>query len=147
MLLIDELEPILQHVVLMAVIHSTTQLLLQQDPMVFQGIQMVLSGVHLPVDVLFRDVLVSLDLAIDEQEAISWASGLEAWAALVAFFVSGDAVGNAFWLKGFSWQEYFTQSSGDEFQGGRHRVLVSNQQEGWEQHHCRAWLAGDPGCP
>lgn len=42
--------------------HSTTQLLLQQDPTVFQGIQLALDGVHLSVDVLLRDVLVSLDL-------------------------------------------------------------------------------------
>lgn len=43
-------------------IHSATQLLLQQDPAVFQSIQLALNGVHLSIDVLLRDVLVSLDL-------------------------------------------------------------------------------------
>lgn len=43
-------------------VHSPTQLLLQLDPAVLQGIQLALNGVHLPVDVILGDVLVSLDL-------------------------------------------------------------------------------------
>ena len=43
-------------------IYSATKLLLQQDPTVFQGIQLALNSVHLSVDVLLGDVLVSLDL-------------------------------------------------------------------------------------
>lgn len=43
-------------------VHPPTQLLLQLDPAVLQGIQLALNGVHLPVDVILGDVLVSLHL-------------------------------------------------------------------------------------
>lgn len=41
---------------------SSTQLLFQQNATVFQGIQLALNSVHLTIDVLLRDILVSLDL-------------------------------------------------------------------------------------
>lgn len=51
-------------------IHATTQFLLQQNPTEFQGIQLALNGVHLLVDVLLGDVLVSLDLP--DSTLVTW---------------------------------------------------------------------------
>lgn len=60
-------------------VHSTTQLLLQQDPTVFQGIQLALDGVYLSMDILLGDVLVGLDLPNSAQSpAISPPSHLSA---------------------------------------------------------------------
>ena len=51
-------------------VHSTTQLLLQQDSTVFQGIQLALNGVYFSMDILLGDVLVGLDLPNSTQSPV-----------------------------------------------------------------------------
>lgn len=49
---------------------------------------------------------------------------------LVAFFVAGDEVGDAFRLKGFSLQEDFTWSCGDEAPGEGTGLLSPTNERG-----------------
>lgn len=75
------------------------------------------------------------------------AGGLAGLDPLVTFFVVGDAVGDAFLLKGFSLQEDFTWSCGDEVPGEGTGLLSPTNKRGVGAAPLQGLAGWGPGLP